>query len=137
MSFLLKSAVALLVIALAGGFVINQIPSWKQKVVEIVNPAAKEARLLGELSTNLDDLDKTLRATGENPDEKIKNSRELLEKSKSLINEIASTNEQNSGIVKQQIGKIIDALLDKTPFPADHLSPSESSITPLVCPPTQ
>lgn len=140
MGLALKSLLVLLLIAIGGGFIINQVPSWKQKVIEIINPAAKEARLLGELTSSLDDLNNLIdgAASSKNPrdlDEKIKKSQELLRESKSLVSEISLTNNKNSGIVKQQIGKIVDAFLDKTPYPADHLSPATNSTSPLVCPP--
>ena len=131
MSFLLKSAIVILVVAVGGGFLINQVPSWKQKVIEVVNPSAKQARLLGELKTILDELDKSLGSSGSEADAK---NGELVSKSKKIVDEIATANQKNSGIIKQQVGKIIDVFLDKTPYPADHLKISPAP-SPLVCPP--
>ncbi|OGN05257.1 MAG: hypothetical protein A2831_02725 [Candidatus Yanofskybacteria bacterium RIFCSPHIGHO2_01_FULL_44_17] len=128
---MIKIISSFLLIAVTGGFVINQVPSWKQKVVEVVNPASKEARLLGELKANLNELDDALNSS----DGKSNNSNDLISKSKNLVDEIATTNQKNSGIIRQQVGKIIDAFLDKTPFPADHLQTDATSVSPLVCPP--
>jgi hypothetical protein len=134
MGFLVKSALILLLIAVAGGFIINQIPSWKQRVVEVVNPAAKEARLLGELKTNLEELDKSFNSSDNNDPKK---RGDLISKSKTLVDEISSINQKNSGIIKQGIGKIIDSFIDKTPFPADHLQVKSSDPSSSVCPPTK
>ena len=133
MGVIVKISVGLLVVAIGGGFLINQIPSWKQRVIEVINPAAKEARLLGELTANLDELDNSFNSHGGTDSKK---NADLIAKSKNLVSEIADANQKNSGIIKQQVGKIIDAFLDKTPYPADHLKISPSS-SPLVCPPAK
>lgn len=114
---------------------INQIPSWKQRVIEVINPATKEARLLGELKTNLDELDNLFSsASGTDPKKKT----DLISKSKRLVDEIAASNQKNSGIIKQGIGKIIDAFLDKTPYPADHLKiANTASQSATICPPSK
>lgn len=121
----------MLLIAISGGFLINQIPSWKQRVIEVVNPAVNEARLLGELTASLDELDKNIDTNnaGKNKD--------LIDKSRTILQNITDLNQKNSGIIKQQIGKIIDALIDRTPYPADHLSSTADNETPLACPPIQ
>lgn len=118
--------------AVAGGFLINHTPSWKQRVIEVVNPAAKEARLLGELRANLDELGSLLDSSGNSSPKK---SGDLITKSKNLVNEIAATNQKNSGIIKQGIGKIIDSFIDKTPYPADHLRVTTSNSPSPICPP--
>ncbi|MBI2063103.1 MAG: hypothetical protein HYT61_02575 [Candidatus Yanofskybacteria bacterium] len=124
MGFIIKAALGLLTIAVTGGFLINEIPSWKQRVIEVMNPAAKEARLLGELTTNFDELEKNI-GDGKNKD--------LLDKSRGILQDITNLNQKNSGIIKQQVGKIINALIDRTPYPADHLSPAQNTDT-QVCP---
>ena len=133
MGVVIKIGAGLLLVAIGGGFLVNQVPSWKQKIIEVVNPSAKQARLLGELKTNLDELDASLNSSGDKAG--VKND-ELVSKSKKLVDEIASANQKNSGIIKQQVGKIIDAFLDKTPYPADHLKiTSAASQSAVVCPP--
>jgi len=47
-------------LAVGAYFALNQIPSLKERVIEAINPAAKERRLLGELKVNLDEIDKSL-----------------------------------------------------------------------------
>ena len=132
MGFLAKLLLALLLIAIAGGFLINQIPSWKQRVIEVINPAAKEARLLGELKTNLDELENSFNSSANTASDK---SGELISKSKKLVDEITAGNQKNSGIIKQQIGKIIDAFIDKTPYPADHLRAIAKDVPAASCKP--
>ncbi len=46
---MLKILIILTVLAAGAYFVINQIPSLKARVIEAVNPAAKEARARKEL----------------------------------------------------------------------------------------
>ncbi|MBI2669965.1 MAG: hypothetical protein HYX20_02395 [Candidatus Yanofskybacteria bacterium] len=125
--FILKFLLIFLVIAIAGGFLINQIPSWKQRVIEVVNPAAKEARLLGELTASLEELDKNI-GDGEN--------KGVLDKSRGILQNITDLNQKNSGIIRQQVGKIIDALIDRTPYPADHLRTPPIN-TPAICEPAK
>ena len=133
MGFVLKAAIIFLVIAITGGFLINHVPSWKQKVIEVVNPSTKEARLLGELTANLDELDNSFSSSGGTDSKK---NADLIAKSKNLVSGIADANQKNSGIIKQQVGKIIDAFLDKTPYPADHLKiTNTASPSAAVCPP--
>lgn len=127
MGFILKSSLIFLSVAVAGGFLINQIPPWKQRVIEVINPAAKEARLLGELTASLDELDKNI-GGGEN--------KNLLDKSRGILQNITDLNQKNSGIIKQQVSRIIDALVDRTPYPADHLLAPPTN-TPTVCEPTK
>ncbi len=128
MGFLVKSFLVILLIAVAGGFLINSIPSWKQHVIEVINPAAKEARLLGEMKTNLDELSKNT------SDPQAKS---LLSKSQDLLQNITDINQNNSGIIRQSVSKIIDALIDRTPYPAENLTTSESTSPTPVCSPVK
>lgn len=120
---MLKTLIVLIIIAVGGSFLINHIPQWKQKVIETVNPAAKEARLLNDLAGSLNEIESNINQTP-NP----KNQADLktkitsnLTKAKNLLKEAAKTNEQNSGIISSTLGKIVDSFIDKTPFPADHI----------------
>lgn len=138
MGFLLKTLFILIIIAVIGGFVINQIPSLKQRVIETINPAVKEGRLLGEMKINLDQLESGLDDLPKSPNPadlktKIKTSKDLLAKSRELLNGISAVNQSNSGLLKQGLTKIIDSFIDKMPFPADHLSPTSNvSAAPVI-----
>jgi dynactin complex subunit len=142
MGFIAKFLLFLLIIVAVGGFAISQIPFLKERAIEAINPAAKEARLLGELKANLDELGKSLDETGEqkNPasiKDGIRGSKKLLGESRALVEKISEINSK-TGIIGSQIGKIIDAFLDKTPYPADHLE-TGNQITPspaISCPQT-
>ncbi len=134
-----KFLIILIVLAAGVYFAVNQVPSLKERVIEAVNPAAKEARLLGELKTNLDEIDKGLKEAAEQKGtdkirEKINNSKGLLEDSKNLLGEISKIN-GGTGIISSQIGKIINAFSDKTPYPADHLRIPQASAPPAPCAP--
>lgn len=137
---MLKFLLILIILAVGVCLVINQIPSLKERVIEAINPAAGERRLLGELGVNLGEIGKILEEMSKqkNPaktQEKIQDSKSLLEKSKNLLGEISKIN-QNTGIIGSQIGKIIDAFSDKTPYPADHLESMAESPSPIFsCPP--
>jgi DNA repair exonuclease SbcCD ATPase subunit len=137
---MLKFLIILIMLAVGAYFVVNQIPSLKERVIEAINPAAKEERLLGELKANLDEVEKSLEETAQQKGsdkirEKISNSKNLLEKSKNLLGEISKIN-QDTGIIGSQIGKIIDAFSDQTPYPADHLGSNTPPPAPACsCPP--
>ena len=125
MGVMAKSLIFLLTIAAIGGFVVTQIPSLKERVIEAVNPAAKEGRLLGELRVNLDEIDKSLNEAAQQKEtekiqEKISDGKDLLEKSKNLLGEVSKTN-QDTGVIGSQVGKIINAISGDTSKPADYL----------------
>lgn len=126
MGFLLKTFITLIIVAVGGSFLINKIPSLKQRVIETINPAAKEARLLGELGGTFDELESSINQTAElkSPTEvkkKVTASKDILARSKELLKEASNVNDQNSGIISSTLGRIVDSLVDRTPFPADHL----------------
>lgn len=134
-----KFLIILVILAVGAYFVVNKIPSLKERVIEAVNPAAREARLLGELETNLDEINKNLGEATEQKGtdkirEKINNSKNLLENSKDLLSEISKIN-GGTGFVGSQIGKIINAFSDKTPYPADHLQTPQTSTPATSCQP--
>lgn len=135
-----KFLIIFIVLAVGTYFVINQIPSLKERVIEAINPAAKETRLLGELKANLDEIDKSLGGATEQKgvnkiQETINNSKNLLKNSKDLLSEISKIN-GDTGVIGSQIGKIINALSDQTPYPADHLQSPVAPPTPIYsCPP--
>lgn len=138
MGFLIKSFFVLLIIAVAGGFIINKTPSLKERLVEIVNPAAKESRILGDLGVTLNQIDKEISGVQsvkntKDLEAKIAKSKTLLKQSGELLGNISDLNNKNSGIIRQQIGRIIDAFTDKTPYPADHLP---ATVQPAVSQPT-
>jgi len=87
----------------------------------------------------LDEIDKSLQEAAKQKQadkilEKINNSQNLLKNTKSLLGEISKIN-INTGVIGSQIRKIIDALSDKTPFPADHLkAAAESPLPNLLLP---
>ncbi len=137
---MIKFLIFLLIIAAIGYFVINQIPSLKERVIEVINPAAKERRLIGELKANLNELSKSLDEVGKQKSPAdtrsgIKNSQSILGESQNLLEKISNIN-GDAGIIGSQIGRIINAFSDKTPYPADHLqSPAAPPIPVYSCPP--
>lgn len=143
---MIKLILILLVFTVTGSFAVNKITGLKEKVVEYINPAIKEGRILGELKENLSQLSTNITEISN-----IKNlselkakstiATELIDKSKGLLNDVSKINEENSGFLRQTVGNVIRSLTDKTPFPADHLKLDGTPIiipiaggTPLVCP---
>ncbi len=139
MGFLVKTLLLLVIVAVAGYFAVNYIPSLKANIIETFNPAVKEGRILGALEENLNQLDTAISgaAGAKNSTDlanKIKQSKDLLSQSKNLLNQAADINQNDSGIIQSTIGGIISALTDSTPFPADHLKAPTPTPTPVVCP---
>lgn len=125
MSFLLKSLLFIVIVAVGAGFVISKVPAWRGNVLEFLNPAIKEGRLLGDLNDNLTELDKNIsKMSSKDPSyqSQVAKSKELLSSSRTLLSNIQNINQQNSGIIRQQIGKVIDAIIDKTPYAAEILT---------------
>ena len=113
------------VIGIGGSFLINYLPAFKEKVIETINPAAKEARLLNELGGTLNELELNLKQKTS-----AKNNAELITKARNLLSEAADTNNKDQGLVYSTLGKIISSLIDHAPFPADHLQlPNITSLT--------
>ncbi|HEY4506733.1 MAG TPA: hypothetical protein VJH71_01025 [Candidatus Paceibacterota bacterium] len=139
MGLIVKSIFTLIFIAIAGGFVVNHFTDWKQKIIEVVNPSAKETRLLGELKENLDKLDDQLVINNKGSDNTPPDdtTEKLITESKKLVDEINLINNKNSGIVSQAFVKIIETISDKNPFLTPNIVNTKSpppTPTPLLCP---
>lgn len=135
-----KVVIIFVIILAAAGFVVSQVPSLKQRVIEIINPRIKEGQILGEMKTNLDNIGSALGDLNSIKDpaalSQIQKSKDLLQKSKDLLNSVTRLNQNNSGIIQQTIGGIINAITDNTPYPADHLPTTSASPSPVyTCPP--
>lgn len=125
MGFLVKFLLVIIIAAIGAGFIINKVPAWRENTLEFINPAIKENRLLGNLSDNLAELDKNIsKMPSKDPayQGQVAKSKELLSRSRTLLSNIQNINQQNSGIIRQQIGKLIDAFVDKTPYAAEVLA---------------
>ena|SRR3989338_9291424 len=97
----------------------DKIESYKQRVIETINPAAKEKRLLGELGTNLDRFSATLDQLSPSDKQKISIA---LGSAKSLLQELKETNQ------KTDLGANLSNLLQKI-VPLD-LQPSPTWLPP-------
>lgn len=132
-----------LVVLVGGVSIINFVPSLKQKVVEIANPSIKEAKVLGELTTTLDQIGSSLTdlQNSKNAKEiggKIKDTKDLVQKSKELLRQAGELN-GNPGLIKSVIGQVIQSVVDRSLFPADHIKTSSENEEQRViyeCPPT-
>jgi len=120
MGTLLKLILIIAIIAVVGGYIVNNSDELKQSAVEFVNPAAKEERLLGELSENLDLLESQSRTTtSETSDPKdgiVKGviSTSLIEESRELIKEIQKINEGKTSTVSSSVSRISELI--QSPF---------------------
>ena len=92
------------------------IPSFKQSVVEIVNPAAKEKRLLTDLSTQMDIIEKTISESdqgGKTNQTKqtageVAGVQQAIDKSQDIIREIEKINETKFSTVTATSGRIME-----------------------------
>lgn len=69
----------------------DKIESYKQRIIEAVNPATKERRLLGELESNLDRFSATLDQLSPSEKQKISTA---LGSAKSILQELKETNQK-------------------------------------------
>ena len=137
MGFILKGVVGLFLLVVVGGFAINSIPSLRDKVLELVNPAVKESGLISQIEKNLNELDLKLaqNSTGNagSNNNDISASRILIANTKSLLADVQDLNKKDadSSLVSLALNKVAGLLIDKTPYPAEDLT---TSAIPLVCP---
>lgn len=95
----------------------EKIEDYKQRIIEAVNPAAKEGRLLGELESEINNLEKV------SPVDKQKFNT-ALGSAKATIQELKATNQ------KTDLGANLSNILQK-------ISPFESKPSPTWLPPSQ
>lgn len=133
MGFLFKLLIFLAVVFVGGSFLINQVPSLKEKALEIVNPSIKEGKLLARLGSNFENLDILVKnaASARNSAEiksKMSQSEAIIKSSVKILEEAQKINQkqQEAGFLQKAASKIIETFIDKTPFPADHLTPAQA-----------
>lgn len=131
MVFLFKTLLFIVVIGVIGALLVNNIPSLKQTALEFFNPALKETRLLAQIGSNLGDLQVSIDkvASAKTPAEakaKLAASQKLVSEAKTALQQAVAINQKQSqsGLVSQALDKVAGLLVDKTQFPADHLTPA-------------
>ena len=101
----------------------EKIGDYKQKVIEVINPAAKEKRLLGELETNFDQLGSIINSGNLASADKQKLTT-AMGNIKSTLVEFKETNQ------KTDLGANLSNLLQKiVPF---DLEPSPTWLPPSL-----
>lgn len=132
---MIKAFFVLILLVIGGYFAINNIPSLRERVIEVINPAAKQARLVDELDDNLDQIQSVIgEIAGTQTESARKNQvskvKTLISESNETINDLQESQNANSGLVKSIINKITSNLFDSTPYPAEDLTtPSQ-----IICP---
>ncbi|PJE51585.1 MAG: hypothetical protein COV29_00290 [Candidatus Yanofskybacteria bacterium CG10_big_fil_rev_8_21_14_0_10_36_16] len=119
MGWIIKIVAFVAVVSLTSGFVITKVPDLKQKVVEYINPAEKERRILGELDQVLEDLEDTAMQVSDfdSPEEvreKISKAAELINKAQDLRLQAQEANDKDQGLVRSGMTRIIDSFTSKT-----------------------
>ena len=116
------------ILVIAALILINKerVADYKRKIIETVNPAAKERRLITELETSLNQLDSLL--SGE-PLEKA--SKEEIRKTKTAVNSAKKTLEELREASRQNdLGANLSNFINK-------FIPLESEPSPTWLPPGQ
>ncbi len=125
---LVKSVLVLAGLTAGAVLVVNTVPSLKANILEVVNPRAKEARLIKSLTDNLDTLDEDLSrvagAAAGGTSTAAKNKK-LVDESQALLKEIADINQEHSGLVSGVVDSVVDSLIGTT-----------STVTPTTTPAT-
>ena len=126
---MIKSFLVIAVLVGAGTFLLGRIPSWKQQIVEVINPAEREAKVLGTLKTNLNALESTLNETARAKTPKeistgLEKTRNILTDSQTLVDQITSINQGTAKALASQLGQLANIFSD-TPEPG----------TPITTPP--
>ena len=88
----------------------NIFYEWKQKILEFINPAVKEKRLLSDLDYQLGELSNFInRDFSLSEKERNKKINSVIENSKNLISEIKETSEKSDimATVSNILGKVL------------------------------
>lgn len=116
------AGITLLIIAALIVFNREKIENYKQRIIETINPAAKERRLLTELETNLDQLGSVLSAAQSDAFEKLsisdkQNLTKAAAQAKSALNELKETNQKTDLV--SNLSNLIQKLVpfDSKPSP--------------------
>ena len=143
MVFLFKLLLWVVVLGVGGGLVINHLPDLKTKVMEIVNPAVKQARVLGDASTKLTALQAAITAATATNDSSERNAK--LAEGQTLIHQMtellvqADDISKNTGVFSAAAGQVAETLINSLPATANNLlnfsQSSTPSVSPIVCPP--
>lgn len=100
-----------IILVLAGLIILNKekVSDYKKKIIEAVNPAVKEKRLLGELGSSLDQLENLLSGKENLPSqgEVNKKAKTALNSFKKTLEELRETNE------KTDLGASLSNLIQK------------------------
>lgn len=124
---MLKLAGFIIIAILILGFLNPKIfQDWKQKTIEFINPVAKEKRLLGDLSSQINELDSLINNEALSNKEKTKKINSLIQNSHGTISEIGSLND------KSDLISTVGNLLQKVLSTKEKLSPQPTWIPPSL-----
>lgn len=111
--------------------VIDNIPSLKANVLEIVNPRVQEGELVRTLQQTLEELDSAVPGSGAASATTIQKSKQLISESKDLLRQISDINEEHAGVTTGIITKAVDALIGTVVSATPSLVPVPAT-TPTV-----
>ncbi len=103
----------------------DKVEDIKRRVIETINPAVKEKRLIGELGSSLDNLDSLLSGKNSNAkssEENIKRVKSAVSGAKKVLDELQETNRQTD------LGANLSNLIQK--FLPLELKPSPTWLPP-------
>lgn len=100
-------------------FMMNRVPEWKNNLVESINPQVREGKIIDTLDKNLNQLSGNIsgKVAGASDTEKI------IEESMKLLSELSEINNENSGIAKQAMTKIISTVTGGLVSPSNPATP--------------
>ncbi len=105
----------------------DKVEDIKRNIIETINPAVKEKRLLAELSSGLDDINALLsgKSTGaKTTEESVKKAKSAINGAKKILDELQETNRQTD------LGANLSNLIQK-------FIPLDSKPSPTWLPPAQ
>lgn len=136
---MIKAFFVLILLAVGGYFAVNNIPALRERVIEVINPSAKQARLVDELDDNLGQIQSAIgeiagTQTASARNTQVSKIKTLISESNKTISDLQESQNANSGLVKSIINKITSNLFDSTPYPAEDLTTSKPAPTQIICP---
>lgn len=98
----------------------EKIESYKQSIIETINPAAKEKRLLGELENNLNQLASLLNVSSVDSEKLSSTDKEKLNttiaKTKSSLQELKEANQKTDLV--SNLSRLIQKIIPLDPKPS-------------------
>jgi len=133
--FALKTSLILAVVIGGSLLLVNNVPSLKANILEVVNPRVEEGKMVQQLQDTLTKLDDSISQTGAG---KTTSTKALVTQAQQQLQNIADINSEHAGVADGVVGRVTDALFGNIPTATSQPSvsvatTSDTSATASPC----